>query len=464
MLKRLAERLFGGDKTRSRDGKLIPIGFYRECGKSIGCPSLVDALRAEAHPDAEQIVAYLQKAPYFVFSPGVEADVFTGQGHAGSGSTRTDGFFAWPDSLPYYVVRYHVALPEAFLAHGRKRQWQIPEGLEVRGLDMPRPGGDAPTEPWQPAHFEDTCEYQVVVTMTSSLLKAHGDRLRQLTGRETRDLFKLAKARVRVTLLRGGPRELHAHLVDLHGQCMAFEVVPPYPWELKLVVPVKAQRIPHPQRARIRVRGKLVFGAEDARDESARALYRLIPVAEVNLGTAELQLNCEIWAELSAVDNMLTDATLDATRGALHLEEAESHYMHYFPARGLLEGFADLSFDAETCFRAILDRDSDGVELGREVAADCLDDLVKGYWRLTDDKQKACFGALVCDCADPRLDEVAWDLLELQHNDDDDYFDIARFTGLCVLERSFDLGFEFNDRERLEAAVRKKLTARKKKH
>ena len=38
----------------------------------------------------------------------------------------TDGHWAWPDDLPAYVQKYHLALPEQFVQHARANNWQVP--------------------------------------------------------------------------------------------------------------------------------------------------------------------------------------------------------------------------------------------------------------------------------------------------------------------------------------------------
>ncbi|MFI6055577.1 hypothetical protein ACIBCO_36510 [Streptomyces violascens] len=49
-------------------------------------------------------------------------------------SLHTDGVWAWPASLAYYVRRYHVNLPPEFLAHMASNNWEV-DGLDDASLE-----------------------------------------------------------------------------------------------------------------------------------------------------------------------------------------------------------------------------------------------------------------------------------------------------------------------------------------
>jgi hypothetical protein len=44
---------------------------------------------------------------------------------------RTDGVWAWPDSLSYYLENYHVFVPEEFLIHVRTKNYVAPDATEI---------------------------------------------------------------------------------------------------------------------------------------------------------------------------------------------------------------------------------------------------------------------------------------------------------------------------------------------
>jgi hypothetical protein len=40
---------------------------------------------------------------------------------------RSDGEWAWPSDLPFFVAKYRVGLPQAFIEHARDRDWRPPQ-------------------------------------------------------------------------------------------------------------------------------------------------------------------------------------------------------------------------------------------------------------------------------------------------------------------------------------------------
>jgi hypothetical protein len=103
-------------------------GFFWEMyDDEPGLPSIHDFVRAEPHPDAARIAAYLQ----------------SGAGLAGVGkyvedlldpTSRvvlmpglvTDGVWLWRQDLAHYVAQHNVALPDDFIAHMEKNGWAVP--------------------------------------------------------------------------------------------------------------------------------------------------------------------------------------------------------------------------------------------------------------------------------------------------------------------------------------------------
>lgn len=104
-------------------------GFFRELMHGDdGGASLIDLRRAVALMEEERIVEYLRKGVPLIVSPGVVYDVLDGGGPIGTGGILTDGEWAWPDDLAYYLEKYHVALPEDFVT------WIAERGYEVGSL------------------------------------------------------------------------------------------------------------------------------------------------------------------------------------------------------------------------------------------------------------------------------------------------------------------------------------------
>lgn len=119
------------------------VGFFRELphGKDDG-ESLKDSMHDAPGPYEREAVEYLRKGVLFIASPGPVLDVFDGSGPIGTAAVYTDGVWAWLADLPYYVERYHVALPEEFLQHAKRNDWAMPElSMErLRLLMLPSPG------------------------------------------------------------------------------------------------------------------------------------------------------------------------------------------------------------------------------------------------------------------------------------------------------------------------------------
>jgi hypothetical protein len=111
------------------------VGFFFE----LPLQERIDALRSicqeTPHPEEEETVAYLESGAVYGAMPGVDEDVLS---HAreiiGPTHIQTDGVWAWPQTLSYYVRRYHIALPEEFLAHMRLSHWKCRPRVDASQL------------------------------------------------------------------------------------------------------------------------------------------------------------------------------------------------------------------------------------------------------------------------------------------------------------------------------------------
>jgi len=117
---------------------LVPVGFYRELrGGSPHQPSLRQAVRSSAMPDAVNVIKYLKAGKILVATGGPVSDVLDPKrGLIGPPHVVTDGTYAWPAILTHYVERHNVHLPHAFIAHMAVRDWNISPELDVQGLDI----------------------------------------------------------------------------------------------------------------------------------------------------------------------------------------------------------------------------------------------------------------------------------------------------------------------------------------
>lgn len=118
------DHLFGKPPKR----RMTSIGFFREFehGRPDG-PSLREAMRDSGKPGESRIAAYLRDAPILLHALGPVTDVFEPTGdYICAPNIRTDGVYAWPEDLAYYVERYHVELPAEFLKHIAAAKWKPP--------------------------------------------------------------------------------------------------------------------------------------------------------------------------------------------------------------------------------------------------------------------------------------------------------------------------------------------------
>ncbi|NEB20920.1 hypothetical protein G3I46_31220 [Streptomyces coelicoflavus] len=127
------------------------VGFFDELSPGWGFPTdgtIRDAVRPSAVADEARLVDHLRQGTRIWAEMGAQADVLDSEGPtlAGAGSLLTDGAWLWRDDLAYYVVTYHLALPEAFRAHARELGHcppEVPEGrlVEILTRDLGVPMG-----------------------------------------------------------------------------------------------------------------------------------------------------------------------------------------------------------------------------------------------------------------------------------------------------------------------------------
>jgi hypothetical protein len=113
------------------------LGFYEELDSHPGQPSgfLCDAVRPLGEPDEADLVAYLDGGHVLIDVMEGGHDALTGSPHRhslGCSSLVTDGTWLWRQDFPHYVETHHVQLPEAFIAHVRSLNYQIPALIAAR--------------------------------------------------------------------------------------------------------------------------------------------------------------------------------------------------------------------------------------------------------------------------------------------------------------------------------------------
>lgn len=104
------------------------VGYFRELlHDDSEAPSIHDAVRIEPHPEADRILAYLQSGIGLSGAGRYVLDVLDPKPRGIAPlSQKTDGVWLWMSDLAYYVAKYHVALPDEFLAHMKQNDWKVP--------------------------------------------------------------------------------------------------------------------------------------------------------------------------------------------------------------------------------------------------------------------------------------------------------------------------------------------------
>jgi hypothetical protein len=103
------------------------VGFFRELdhGDEDG-PSLRAMMSNMPLEHEADLCRYLNESPILLMSPATAADVIDPSVTIGPLVIRTDGDWAWPGDLAYYVERYHVHLVPEFVEHAASMNWRAP--------------------------------------------------------------------------------------------------------------------------------------------------------------------------------------------------------------------------------------------------------------------------------------------------------------------------------------------------
>ncbi|MGE0545863.1 MAG: hypothetical protein AB7O24_31460 [Kofleriaceae bacterium] len=126
--------LFGTPSKR----QLMPVGFFRELkhGRADG-PSLRELMNDRAKPGESRIAGYLRDAPILLHAMGPVTDVLDPKGdYICAPNIHTDGAYAWPEDLAYYLERYHVELPAEFVAHIAAAKWKPPDDVDTTLVEL----------------------------------------------------------------------------------------------------------------------------------------------------------------------------------------------------------------------------------------------------------------------------------------------------------------------------------------
>jgi hypothetical protein len=122
-----------GARTTTRAARMV--GRYRELGFH-DAPSLQPLVRTGTEVHREKAVAYLKAGKTLILTPQLLRDVFDQSRTPGSRSILTDGTFAWPAALAYYVERYRIPVPVELEQHMARNGWHVPADVDLKGLGV----------------------------------------------------------------------------------------------------------------------------------------------------------------------------------------------------------------------------------------------------------------------------------------------------------------------------------------
>ena len=99
--------------------------------------SLRELASPQPQPHEDKIIEYLTTAPNYcamgkavgdVLNPQEDVALFPG--------TNTDGLYFWPMELAYYVRKYHVRLPQDFIARMAALNWKPPSKERINWNEL----------------------------------------------------------------------------------------------------------------------------------------------------------------------------------------------------------------------------------------------------------------------------------------------------------------------------------------
>jgi hypothetical protein len=106
------------------------VGFFADLHHgSVEEHSLTELIGRLDEETAESMARYLTAGTSILPTMGTRCvDVLSDdKDDIGRLEIRSDGEWAWPSDLPFFVAHYHVGLPQAFIEHARDRDWSPPQ-------------------------------------------------------------------------------------------------------------------------------------------------------------------------------------------------------------------------------------------------------------------------------------------------------------------------------------------------
>ncbi|MCJ2140886.1 hypothetical protein [Methylobacterium sp. E-066] len=117
--------------------ELKKVGFFRDLayGDTFEI-AIKDHVGIGRCSDKYKVLLYLDAGVPFIVSPGPSRDILDKQRKIiGPLAIFTDGIYAWPADLSYYVKNYCAPLPDHFIGHMQASNWLI-DYVDAHKLEM----------------------------------------------------------------------------------------------------------------------------------------------------------------------------------------------------------------------------------------------------------------------------------------------------------------------------------------
>jgi len=134
-----ADRVLREIRERKRNGIVVlqQVGFIHRLPPLDRAHVLGFFAQPTAVADEAAILRYLESGQLYATVPGVEDDpLLDGRPLIGPMHICTDGVFAWPQTLAYWVKTHHVRLPAEFVQHMKVTGWVIPQDLDCTRMTL----------------------------------------------------------------------------------------------------------------------------------------------------------------------------------------------------------------------------------------------------------------------------------------------------------------------------------------
>ena len=90
---------------------------YEEFGQGMGFPSMREFFQSDKYENQDKIARYLRTGTPVMVQTSMARDVFTGAPLGIEKVFVNDGVYGWSTDLAYYVEKYNLKLPDAFMKH-----------------------------------------------------------------------------------------------------------------------------------------------------------------------------------------------------------------------------------------------------------------------------------------------------------------------------------------------------------